>query len=221
MLAFLTPDLSLTTNPPDCRVIQVPGDLWYLVSGALEALALPYNWEQFGTATPDEMADYFREVIEEYVMSSCAYLGEIRAFIDTTLPDGWLPFDNNLRAMADFPALAAIMPSVWIVPPGTNFRLPSLVGYGLAGQGNAGGFSAGPGARVGTLTHTLNESQIPSHNHTYVPPVLNIDLEGPGVPDILAAGIGTPTTTGNTGGGQSHNNLGPVMGVTWGIYAGQ
>lgn len=69
--AWLTPDASILANPQGCRTISVPGDLFYLVTGCLELLAESENWEVFGTATPDEMAQYFRDVIDEHVDSGC------------------------------------------------------------------------------------------------------------------------------------------------------
>lgn len=70
-LAWLTPDIGLLTNPLDCRTITVPGDLFYLVTGALELLAEEESWEKYGTATPEDTAVFFRDIIDAYCTSSC------------------------------------------------------------------------------------------------------------------------------------------------------
>lgn len=79
MRAWLTPDLELLSNPQDCRKIAVPGDLWYLVQGALELLCIEENWEQHGTATPEQMAQYFMGVVDETAVSECG--GESGMFV--------------------------------------------------------------------------------------------------------------------------------------------
>lgn len=65
--AWLTPDIGQLSNPLTCRKISISGDLWLYVSGALELLADSDNWEQFGSATPDDMANYFTDAIDAYL----------------------------------------------------------------------------------------------------------------------------------------------------------
>lgn len=71
MRAWLTPDSSLFSNPLDCRTLTIPGDLWLYVQGALEELAKDYNWEEFGDATPEETAQFFMEVMDNFSTSEC------------------------------------------------------------------------------------------------------------------------------------------------------
>lgn len=221
-LAFLTPDSSQFSESQETRVICVPGSLWFLIGGALFLLAQEYNWEEFGTATAEETAEFFSEVIEEWAMSSAFYIGEIRAFVADTVPDKWLPFDGTIYDGADYPELFAVIQPYLEFPPGSgDFRLHDLTSYGLAGAGSVSGYNNPIGGRVGQLSIALTEGQLPAHSHEYIPPVFNVDLESPGAPDIQAAGVGAPTQTGQTGSGQPHSNLPPVFGVTWGIYAGR
>lgn len=65
--AWLTPDIDQLSNPLTCRKISISGDLWLYLTGALELLADSNNWEQFGTATPEEIASYFRDAIDAYL----------------------------------------------------------------------------------------------------------------------------------------------------------
>jgi microcystin-dependent protein len=61
---------------------------------------------------------------------------------------------------------------------------------------------------------------MPSHFHLYTPPIPNVDLEAPGVPDITAAGVSPTTTgTGGAGGDQAHNNMQPSYVIIWGVIA--
>jgi hypothetical protein len=71
LLAWLTPDASQLAESQDKRAMCLPGSLWYLVAGALLPLARPENWEEYGTATPDETAEYFQAVIDEFSYGGC------------------------------------------------------------------------------------------------------------------------------------------------------
>ena len=48
------------------RFINVPGSLWLYVVGALAELAYEYNWEKFGTATPEQMAQFFADILDDF-----------------------------------------------------------------------------------------------------------------------------------------------------------
>lgn len=74
MNAWLTPDIEQLSGSLDTRFISVPGSLWYLVSGALILLADERNWEMSGTATPDEMAGFFADVLDEFWTEEIAIL---------------------------------------------------------------------------------------------------------------------------------------------------
>lgn len=71
MTAWLTPDVEQLTNPLDCRTISVPGDFWLYIQGALGELGKDYRWEQFGTASPGQMAQFFRDVLDGFSDSEC------------------------------------------------------------------------------------------------------------------------------------------------------
>ena len=67
MRRWLTPD-----NLPASRTVEraffLPADpvILALVGGALTELINPDNWEQYGTATPEDTAEYFQAIIEEF-----------------------------------------------------------------------------------------------------------------------------------------------------------
>ncbi len=52
------------------------------IGGALEPLTKPWNWEQVGTMTPDEAAEYFTAIIEAYSRSECEAGGVPTPFWD-------------------------------------------------------------------------------------------------------------------------------------------
>lgn len=57
--------------PDACRTITAPPELFLYISYALEELAKSSNWEQYGTATVDETADAFKEISDNWQISSC------------------------------------------------------------------------------------------------------------------------------------------------------
>ena len=132
-LAWLTPDVDQLNETQQQRTICVAGSLWYLVSGALELLAEEWNWEEFGTATPDEVASYFQDVRDKYILSDFAEVGKIQAFCRDDVPDKWLPLDGNSVNGTDYPELLAVVPASWV--SGTTINFPNMLMRGLVGEG--------------------------------------------------------------------------------------
>lgn len=56
-----------------CRVVYLPDDPAFMAAfyGAMLELTYPYNWEQFGVLTPDEMARAFFDVFDILTESVC------------------------------------------------------------------------------------------------------------------------------------------------------
>lgn len=211
-IGYHTPDIEKFSGNVESRIITLPLSLWYLVNGAVEELTFPENWVQFGTATPEDTAYFFLEALDE--LRPYPMIGAIIPLAIETFPEYVLPCDGSTFQRADYPDLYKILdPS--LVLDSDNFITPNLQGRFLLADGNGYSF-AGIG---GEDSHTLTVSEIPSHSHEYTPPIGNVDLEAPGAPDILAAGVGLPTQTGNEGGGNSHNNMPPFYVVKYGIIA--
>ena len=110
-----------------------------------------------------------------------------------------------------------------------RITLPDCRGRATVGKDDIGG-----GARAGVVAnaqailaggsegeenHTLSVTEIPSHTHNY-------GVYGPNASSVHASGannstlLGTLTTDGGTGGGQSHNNMQPSVFVTKMIFTG-
>lgn len=212
-LAWLTPDIASLSAPVQCREIVIPGDLWAYITGALWPLTIASNWEQYGTATPDESAAFFQEAIGQYLISMCAHIGEIRPFAFAPVPDRWLALDGASVDADDYPLLADVVPASWL--GGGNINLPDMTARGLVGHG--GGYDLGDVG--GEETHDLTIAEMPAHTHDYEIAVLTADIAG----EIPAPALDAlaPAVTGNTGGGDSHNNMPPYLVIVWGIYAGE
>lgn len=137
-------------------------------------------------------------------------------FIGSVEPDWGLLCDGRTMQKADYPELWELTdPSE---RDATTFNLPDLRGLTIVGAGTA----AGSGTNYphlssgGVESVTLNLDQIPYHTHTYTQPIPNVDLETPGVPDLIAAGINPfPQQTGGAGGGQPHENRQPYKALNY------
>lgn len=217
--AWLTPNMSDTQEVMVSRTICLPWPLLNYLSGAFLALCEEWNWEEYGDMTKEEIADFFKDIFDNWVVSDMAYVGQISAFV--VVPDCWLVMSDfeTFHDGALYPELYAILPAS--MKSGSFIKLPAMTGVGLVGHGVFPPFNLGLGSKIGAATHTLLLGEIPSHGHDYTPPVYNIDLESPGAPDIQGAGVGTSIKTGANGGGQPHNNMPPSLGVKWAIYAGR
>lgn len=139
-------------------------------------------------------------------------VGAIVPYMGTTEPEWGLFCDGRLMQRADYPELWEFS-----FPPyqtETTFYLPDFRGRVFVGTGQSalGGHAFNWLETGGEFRHTLTEAEMPTHSHTYTPPIPNVDLEAPGVPDVVAAGINPiPQSTGNAGGGQSHENMPPYV----------
>ena len=216
MRGFLTPD-----NPPGiltiCRAVCLPADTQYLalVGGALSELAFAGNFEKFGDETPEDTADFFGKILDQfYETTMYVSLGMIIPFATENLPAHVLPCDGTEFDRVDFPALYAVLDSSLIVDADT-FQTPDLSEKYLVGAGGA----IDPLDAVGANSVELIGAENGPHTHLYVPPVLNLDLESPGVPDILAAGVGVGVQTGSSGTGDAHENRPASIGITYGMVA--
>lgn len=215
-MPFLTPGSGLLYSPVTRRSLCLPCELWYLLDGAAQELARVESWELFGDTTPQDMAEYFTGILDKW--EDCIMIGAVVPYASYKLPDGVLLCDGSMYSSEDYPELYSVMsPNLRLSIPGfpPAFFVPDLSENFILGAadhrmiGDTGGEDA----------HVLTLQEMPSHSHEYIPPVANIDLEAPGAPDILAAGVGLPVETGGSGGGDAHNNMPPYYKLVYGIIA--
>lgn len=196
------------------RIAYLDSDVWALLDHLLTFAHTAWMWEGDKDAI-DELIGR-----SNYTLGVSAMLGTI-VHCAGTPPAGLLVCDGTQYNQEDYPALFDVLDSVY--KTGSTFVVPDLIHFFIQGADTGEINDTG-----GEEEHTLTVDEMPAHSHSntphshlYTPPVLNLDLESPGVPDILGAGIGIPTQTGtsgvtidNTGGDDAHNNLPPYVRLT-------
>ena len=149
--------------------------------------------------------------------------GVVLPFAGSSAPTSWLLCFGQAVSRTTYAALFAVLSTTYGAGDGsTTFALPDLRGRVAAGEDDMGGTAASRlttagsgvngltlGATGGAQTHTLTESQMPTHSHQYVG-------------GSNAAGSGTAGAAGQsanayymstlaTGGSQAHNNTQPTI----------
>lgn len=142
-------------------------------------------------------------------------VGTILMNAASTAPTGWLLCYGQAVSRSTYANLFTALSTTYGVGDGvTTFNLPDLRGRTVAGMDNMGGSGANRvtnvaadsvGGVMGTETHTLTTSEMPSHSHY---------ASGSGG-GTYAEGTGTfssgTLSTAPEGGGQAHNNMQPTM----------
>lgn len=206
-LARHTPDL---VGVKKIRAISLDVALFPHVGDAITALTNSLEWEKVGDDVVD-VVNACKESVESWY--SDMLIGSVFPWI-VNPPSGWLLLDGTTYATADYPELCALLPAHLISAP--NFTLPDVENAFPFGVLDEDDGSVVAGSNVLNLT----VGQLPSHNHTYTPPVLTIDAETPVVP-IPTAGIGSPTTTGNTGDGDDIDTRPKRFGLVYAVFSGR
>ncbi len=155
------------------------------------------------------------------------FIGQIIMFGGNFAPRGWALCDGQLLSIAENSALFSILGTTYGGDGRTTFGLPDLRGRVALHEGSGPGLSPRPlGSSGGSETNTLSINQLPSHNHQVALPVKEEgDTDNPAGNSIAGDGtnaFGTTTdgilgatATGNTGGGQSVNNMPPYRVVNY------
>jgi hypothetical protein len=177
---------------------------------AITELTNDWHWE----VVEDDVADVVlacKNAVESWY--SDMLIGSVYPWLINP-PPGWLLLDGSTYANADYPELSALLPTHLI--SGSNFILPDVEDAFPFGVLDEDDGTVVDGSNVLNLT----VAQLPAHNHTYTPPVLTIDAETPVVP-IPTAGIGAPTTTGNTGDGDDIDRRPKRFGLVYAVFSGR
>ena len=193
------------------RCVALDSALSKHVGDALTNLVNQSEWLAYGSAVAD-VIEAASLTVEDYYNQML--VGSVFAWV-VDPPSGWLLMDGSTRSQDDYPELFAVLPAH--LKSGTNFTLPDVTAafsYGVQDEDDA---TAVEGDNVLNLT----VGQLPSHTHSYVPPVADVDLEAPGVPDILAARLGAPTNTGATGDGDDIDKRPLRFGLIFAVFAGR
>lgn len=209
-IARHTPTLSGTKV---IRALSIDDALLPHVSDAITSLTEEWGWYAVGDSVDSVVQECLAAVESWY---SAMNIGTISYFIGS-LPSGWLAMDGSTYSGDDYPELMAMIDSQFKDVGENEFTLPDMGGVFPLASGN----SYVLGDTGGSTTVSLTISEIPSHSHTYTPPVANIDLESPGAPDVLAAGVGSSVQTGSTGNGDAHENMPPYVVLVAGVFSGR
>lgn len=182
-----------------------------------ESVERLWTWE--GTGEHGGLSDEEREQVlaimakaEEELMSNLL-VGTVFYHACSVPPDGSLACDGQVYDRVDYPLLYERLDSYFIVDEDT-FRVPDLEGRFVLGESED--FTTGDAD--GETEHTLTNDEIPAHSHTYGKPDFGISVVGPG--EVPAAQVDLiPDVTGNTGGGEAHNNMPPYLVLRSAIWA--
>lgn len=211
MKAYLTPDDS--GGAYLCRRLRFRAELASYISGALEGLTHSTQWEQFGSLTPAQAADFALEAFNHYLDSGgVCMVGTLVTIFINTPPEGILLLDGSTYNNVDYPLLAAHWAGeTWDNGDGT-FTVPDTRGRVLVHNliGGEPYLPTDVGETVGAAAHTLTFAQLPTE-------ATNVAFDF--VEASAGAGSFALYDINGYGGGQPHNNVQPSMGVKHGVVA--
>lgn len=206
-IARHTPTL---TGQKRIRAVSVDTALLPDVSDAITLLTSDWVWKQVGSDVA-EIVQSCKDIVESWY--SNMLVGSVTPWLSTP-PAGWLPLDGSTHDGDDYPELFAVLDDV--LKSGTDFTLPD-VGEAFTFGVNA---RADAGVVEGDNVLNLTVGQLPSHNHTYIPPVLSATAETPVVP-VPSVAVGGSTTTGSTGDGDDIDKRPKRFGLIFAVFAGR
>ncbi len=152
-------------------------------------------------------------------------IGEVWWTSDDSVPAGSLSADGSAVSRTTYADLNALYSAAGY-PYGngdgsTTFNLPDLDGRSPIGEGTGDATNATAwtlGEKGGDETHTLTESEMPSHTHSV--PQGGDRSSSTGYRTSAAQDSRASQTTGSKGGDQPHNNMHPVLGLTACVFTG-
>jgi microcystin-dependent protein len=174
-----------------------------------------------GALQPDDVTTSvfaYREVTV-----SDPFVGQISLIGFTFAPKGFAECNGQLLPINQNQALFALLGTMYGGNGQTTFALPNLQGRTPVHRGNIT-----QGQSAGEDIHTLNANEVPSHTHnlmgstnpaTSTTPAGNVLAAKAAVKgtSIYSAGPATqplaPTAVANSGGGQAHSNLQPMLAI--------
>lgn len=179
-------------------------------SDAVTQLTNDFVWKEVGDSVDDIIAACKASVESWY---SDMLIGSVATWLSSP-PAGWLLLDGSTHAQDDYPELFAVLDGA--LKSGSDFTLPDTsnsFAYGVLVKADAGQVE-------GSNTLNLTVGQLPSHNHTYIPPVLSATAETPVVP-VPSVAVGGATTTGSTGDGDGIDRRPLRFGLIFAVFAGR
>jgi microcystin-dependent protein len=156
-------------------------------------------------------------------------IGDIKYSIKNSDHYGWLTCDGRSLSRELYSELFAIIGTTYGNNDGTTFKLPDCRGRILGAIGTGAGLTArSAGTLLGSETHTLTVSEMPSHSHgitdpghshSYINNTNDQNTDNAFASQTAADNADLAQTTGSsatgitvnsTGGGGAHNNMQPT-----------
>lgn len=209
----------------------MPDDPYWksIVNGALSELFDPDNFEQFGTATPDEVAAVFQQMFFDYLDSECAVpsaayiIGEYKMLAHANIPDGWEVCFGQALDRTTYSELFALIGTTYGAGDGTTtFNIPFFKRRFPVGYEPVPGGDFDLGHTGGEEMHTLTVNEMPSHNHA------QRRRSGSGSASNYTTAANASTSqanfetlvTASAGSDEAHENRPPYNPVVMAIYTG-
>lgn len=149
------------------------------------------------------------------------FIGEIRLFAFNFAPRGWALCDGQLLDIASHTALFSLLGTTYGGDGRTTFGLPDLRGRVAVHKGTGPGLTPrNMGQKAGVERVTLTIPELPPHRHSLVCAAEAANQGKPAGNELAASNIyHAPTSDavlaassiGQTGGGQSHENMQPFL----------
>jgi len=207
--------------------LELIGEDWFkrALIGALELMCDENNWTERGSASVDFARDKANEMVEnleiDVIIPPALTIGVVMLWLTDDIPDGWLICNGQAVSRATYAELFAVWSTDFGAGDGTTtFNLPDYrarlpIGAGLLPSGLA---NIGAGGTFGDERVTLSVNEIPAHNHS----LARSTTTGGSIlgSNMGVSTAGVPSITGNTGSGQSHNNIPPVIGSHMVVWTG-
>ena len=142
--------------------------------------------------------------------------GSVVLFGTTTVPAGFLLCDGVSYLRTDYPALFSAIGVLHGSADSTHFNVPNMTGRIPVGHDPLDSDFATVGLTGGTTTVTVTEANLPAHVHTGIKTVTSSIINGEYSVTSINADPANGTT-GSTGGGGAHANMGPAIAMAYGI----
>ncbi len=155
------------------QAIDPAGGTNYTISGTTEILSVPYALyaDKSGKSTSAETADIAEDLSEAARGFLSLPVGAIIPYAGTTLPnEDWLWCDGAAYQASVYEELGSVLGNAYGTEGGGFFRVPDLRGRGMVGTysnttNDTTRVAVALGGSGGKVQHTLQESELPAHEH--------------------------------------------------------